>query len=180
MKRKKLYAIALSVCLGMGLLTGCGGQNQEGSEKPDTSAASATSSAAASEQSEEKKTLVIGDTTFNASNEEYDVNPHNAYSGWACIRYGVGETLIKYSDEMEVQPWLATEWENVDELTWKITLRDGVKFSSGRDMMLRRLSSAWSICWRYTTVRKMTQRSIPWKRTGRCLRLRPLSRNRLC
>ena len=130
MKLKKLYAIALSVCLGIGLLTGCGGQKQEGPEKPDTSAASA----AAAEQSEEKKTLVIGDTTFNASNEEYDVNPHNAYSGWACIRYGVGETLIKYSDEMEIQPWLASEWENVDELTWKITLRDGVKFSSGRDM----------------------------------------------
>ena len=130
MKLKKLYAIALSVCLGIGLLTGCGGQKQEGPEKPDTSAASA----AAVEQSEEKKTLVIGDTTFNASNEEYDVNPHNAYSGWACIRYGVGETLIKYSDEMEIQPWLASEWENVDELTWKITLRDGVKFSSGRDM----------------------------------------------
>ncbi|MBQ6315078.1 MAG: MerR family transcriptional regulator, partial [Mogibacterium sp.] len=28
----------------------------------------------------------------------------------------------------------AKSWENVDELTWKITLQDGVKFSSGRDM----------------------------------------------
>ena len=174
MKLKKLYAIALSVCLGIGLLTGCGGQKQEGPEKPDTSAASA----AAAEQSEEKKTLVIGDTTFNASNEENDVNPHNAYSGWACIRYGVGETLIKYSDEMEIQPWLASEWENVDELTWKITLRDGVKFSSGRDMDAAAVKQC--IYLRYTTVRKRTQRSLPWKRTARCLRLKPLSRNRRC
>ena len=78
--------------------------------------------------------MVIGYTTFNSSNEENSTNPHYAYSGWACIRYGIGETLVKYSDNMEVQPWLAKEWENVDELTWKITLQDNVKFSSGRDM----------------------------------------------
>lgn len=81
-----------------------------------------------------KKTLVIGDTTFNSSNEENNVNPHDSYSGWACIRYGIGETLVKYSDTMEIEPWLAKEWENVDERTWKITLQDNVKFSSGRDM----------------------------------------------
>ena len=80
------------------------------------------------------KTLTIGDTTFNSSNEESDVNPHNAYAGWACIRYGIGETLIKYSDNMELMPWLAVKWENVDELTWKLTLRDNVTFSSGRKM----------------------------------------------
>ena len=55
--------------------------------------------------------MVIGDTTFNTSNEENNVNPHDSYSGWACIRYGIGETLVKYSDNMEIQPWLAKEWE---------------------------------------------------------------------
>ena len=84
--------------------------------------------------SDGKKTMVIGDTTFNPENAEPDVNPHNDYAGWAAIRYGIGETLFKLSDEMELTPWLAEEWENIDEKTWKITLRDGVKFSSGRDM----------------------------------------------
>lgn len=81
-----------------------------------------------------KTTFVLGDTTFNAENEEPDINPHRAYSGWACIRYGVGETLFRYSDSMEIEPWLATGYELVDDLTWKITLRDGVTFSSGRKM----------------------------------------------
>ena len=83
---------------------------------------------------EDVKTMVIGDTTFNPENAEPDVNPHNDYAGWACIRYGIGETLFKLSDEMELTPWLAKEWENIDPLTWRITLQDGVKFSSGRDM----------------------------------------------
>ena len=79
-----------------------------------------------------EKVFYYGDTTFNAENDETDVNPHNGYSGWACIRYGVGETLFKYSDTMELEPWLAESYENVDELTWKINLKDGITFTSGR------------------------------------------------
>lgn len=88
----------------------------------------------ASDTSGDKKSFVFGDTTFNAENEEPDINPHNAYSGWACIRYGVGETLFKYSDSMEIEPWLATDYESVDELTWRITIRDGITFSNGREL----------------------------------------------
>ena len=54
----------------------------------------------------DKKTFVFGDTTFNAENEEADINPQNTYAGWACIRYGVGETLFRYSDTMEIEPWI--------------------------------------------------------------------------
>lgn len=81
-----------------------------------------------------EKVFYYGDTTFNAENDETDVNPHNGYSGWACIRYGVGETLFKYSDTMELEPWLAESYENVDELTWKISLKDGITFTSGRKL----------------------------------------------
>ena len=81
-----------------------------------------------------EKVFYYGDTTFNAENDETDVNPHNGYSGWACIRYGVGETLFEYSDTMELEPWLAESYENVDELTWKINLKDGITFTSGRKL----------------------------------------------
>ena len=82
----------------------------------------------------EGRTMVIGDTTFNSENWEETVDPHRTYNGWACIRYGIGETLVHYTDTMELEPWLATEWSNDGSLTWTITLREGVRFSSGRDM----------------------------------------------
>ena len=107
MKAKKILAMALAVGMTLGL-TGV-----------PTFA-------------DDKKTFVFGDTTFNAENEEADINPQNTYAGWACIRYGVGETLFRYSDTMEIEPWIAKEYENIDELTWKITLNDGVVFSNGR------------------------------------------------
>ena len=82
----------------------------------------------------EGKTMVIGDTTFNSENWEETTDPHRTYNGWACIRYGIGETLVHYTDTMELEPWLATEWSSDGSLTWTIVLREGVKFSSGRDM----------------------------------------------
>ena len=111
---KRILTLLMAVCLALGALAGCS-SNEEASDGGTAGT-----------------TFVLGDTTFNAENEEPDVNPHNAYSGWACIRYGIGETLFRYSDTMEIEPWLATEYELVDELTWRITLRDGVTFSSGR------------------------------------------------
>ena len=84
--------------------------------------------------SAEGKKMVIGDTTFNAENWEETIDPHRTYNGWPCIRYGVGETLVHYTDTMELEPWLATSWANDGNNTWTITLRDGIKFSSGRDM----------------------------------------------
>lgn len=76
--------------------------------------------------------FVLGDPTFGPEHEQADIDPHNAYSGWACIRYGVGETLFRYTDAMEPQPYLATGYTRSDDCTWTITLRDGVRFSSGR------------------------------------------------
>ena len=113
---KTLLAMFMVASLSLGLLSGCSSnETVSGDDGSGT-------------------TFVFGDTTFNAENEEPDVNPHNTYSGWACIRYGIGETLFRYSDSMEIEPWLATDYELVDELTWRITLRDGVTFSSGRAM----------------------------------------------
>lgn len=118
--KKRLTAV-LAVCLALCMLAGCSGGTQQDKETTSTETGA-------------KKTFIFGDTTFNAENEEADVNPHNTYAGWACIRYGIGETLFRYSDTMEIEPWLAESYELVDELTWKITLRDDVSFTSGRKM----------------------------------------------
>ena len=50
MKTKKILGIALAVCMTMGLTT-------------------------VPAMAEDKKTFVFGDTTFNAENEEADINP---------------------------------------------------------------------------------------------------------
>ena len=66
-----------------------------------------------------EKTFVYGTTGYSEEMGDAGLNPHDNYSGWSALRYGV---------------WLATDYEFVDDTTVKITLRDGVKFSSGRAM----------------------------------------------
>lgn len=101
-----LFALALSLC-------GCAAEEEAA-------------------QQAQGKTFVFGDTTFNAENGEPDINPHRDNSGWACIRYGVGETLLRFTDEMQLEPWLAETIAQENALTWRITLREGIRFSSGR------------------------------------------------
>lgn len=113
---KKAVAFAMAMALTLGAFTGC-----SGSKKEPTNASA-----------DGKKTFTFGDTTFNAENEEATIDPHEAYCGWACIRYGVGETLFKFNDNMELEPWVAESYENIDDLTWKVVIKDGVTFSNGK------------------------------------------------
>lgn len=56
-------------------------------------------------------------------------------TGWNCMRFGVGEALFKFNDNMEIEPWLAESYEsNEDSTVWSIKIRDGIKFSNGADM----------------------------------------------
>ena len=115
---KKLTALALALLMGMSAMTGCG-TSEDAATKDETAGTG-------------KKVLTFGDTTFNAENEEATINPHDTYCGWPCVRYGVGETLFKFNDNMELEPWVAESYENVDANTWKITIKDGVTFSNGK------------------------------------------------
>ena len=123
---KKILAILMVLCLSVGILAGCG-------SSANAPASSGGNSGASSDAvSGTKKTFVFGDNTFNASNEEPTINPHEAYSGWPCIRYGVGETLMKIADDGTLEPWLAESATNVNETTWEIVIKDSVCFSNGR------------------------------------------------
>ena len=44
----------------------------------------------------------------------------------------VFDALVKKDEHFNLQPWLATRWEQPDNLTWVIHLRDGVRFQDGR------------------------------------------------
>ena len=46
----------------------------------------------------------------------------------------VYETLVKYDDDGEIVPCLATEWERIDDLRWRFKLRNDVKFHNGEKM----------------------------------------------
>lgn len=44
------------------------------------------------------------------------------------------DALVRKDEHYELQPWLATSWEQPDALTWVFHLRDGVRFHDGRPL----------------------------------------------
>ena len=90
------------------------------------------SSTSNDENNSGEKVFTYGTSAYNSG--EPGINPHKGYSGWPALRYGVGETLFKFNDNMELEPWLATDHEIIDDYTMKINLRDDVTFSNGNKM----------------------------------------------
>lgn len=105
-KWKKLLSVAMAACLSVAVFAGCGGKEVS------------------------KDTLRVGVTNFADSLEPTE----NAF-GWVVMRYGMGETLTKFDEKMNIQPWLAEKWTiSDDKLTWTFKIRDGVKFSNGNPL----------------------------------------------
>jgi len=81
-----------------------------------------------------EKVFNYGTMAYGVAMGNVGLNPHDGYSGWSAVRYGVAETLFKFNASMELEPWLATDYEQIDEYTVKINLRDDVTFSNGNKM----------------------------------------------
>lgn len=77
----------------------------------------------------EGKTFTAGATTGFFGAESLDVAA--GWDGWIMSIYGISENLFRLDENYVPQPWIAESYENVDELTWKFTIREGVTFSNG-------------------------------------------------
>ncbi len=112
MKHKKwtvrLAALLLTVSLAISSLSGCSNNNSNSSD-----------------------TLNFG--CINYSDSLDPMTQVNA--AWAVSRYGIGEGLFHFDDEMNPQPYLCDTYEvNTDKTEWSFHLRDGIQFSNGKDV----------------------------------------------
>lgn len=76
-----------------------------------------------------------GDERISLAMMQPPVAALNPYSDdvMKLSRWSTGETLVRLDEAIEVEPLLATEWEQIDDLTWVFTLREGVTFHDGTD-----------------------------------------------
>ena len=108
--QKKLLAAILSTGI---LFTGCGGGTNN-------------------QAAEDKTTFTYGTMAYGVAMENVGTNPHESYSGWSCLRYGIGETLFKFNEKMELEGWIAESFEQMDDFTLQIKIKDNVVFSNGK------------------------------------------------
>ena len=115
----KTSAVVMTALMIMSMLAGCGGKSE--TEKNG------------------EKVLNFGAQLYSDGTVDptYDIN-----GAWNVVRFGVGETLFRFSDSMEVEPWLAEKYETEDNKTWVITLKEGIKFSDGCDMTASKVAAS--------------------------------------
>jgi peptide/nickel transport system substrate-binding protein len=86
------------------------------------------------------KNKEAADTTSNNTTKNITVgmnlyqtnlDPALEWNGWYVSMYGLGETLVKFNKNMEIEASLADKWEQVDDLTWQFHIREGVTFHNG-------------------------------------------------
>lgn len=77
---------------------------------------------------EDKANLKVAVTNFASTLE-----PTENFFAWVVMRYGIGETLVKFDEHMKPQPWIASKWTvSDDKRTWTFTIDERVKFSNGK------------------------------------------------
>ena len=74
------------------------------------------------------------ETTLRVAIPFFSRPPDPVKGGFNAIKTGLSETLFKLGRDLEPEPWLATGAQKLDEKTWEVTLRQGVKFHDGASM----------------------------------------------
>ena len=118
---KRILVFAGAAILAVGLLAACG--KSGGGDTPQGSGAAAPTG--------DKTTLSFGVQMYSDGLIDPMAQTNTC---WNCMRFGVGECLFKFDDNMVPQPWLAESAETEDYQTWVVTLKKGIKFSDGCDL----------------------------------------------
>ena len=121
----KSISIIVMTMLFLLMLTGCSSNNSSNTNNDK-------------ENSGNGKEITVAVTSFADTLE-----PTEQYFSWVVSRYGVGETLIRFDENGELEPCLAESWEvSEDKLTWSFKIRENVKFSNGDDMTVEMVKSS--------------------------------------
>lgn len=63
--------------------------------------------------------------------ESLDPQFTSSISTVSIVHHHVYENLVQQSEEMEIEPMLAENWEQIDDVTWEFYLREDVTFHDG-------------------------------------------------
>lgn len=129
MKRAiKAMSLLLTVCLMAGILAGCGQNNSQGTpsgNQPQTDANGSDSNVTAV-----KDTLTV---VNNSEVQSLDPTGTTAAPSFQCISQMM-ETLVEMDEDGNYVMKLAESIDQVDDVTYLVHLRQGIKFHNGEEM----------------------------------------------
>ena len=153
---KKTLAVVLTMAMIAGLAA-CGGSQPAATTAAPAAAPAETQAAAApaAEAPAAEAPAAEGDSTLRVI-QNFDPGTfepgNNDEQGYNRITAQIYETLFRFNENGELEPWLAESYEWADDKTLTIKLREGVKFSTGDEM------TADDVVW---TVTRALENTLP-------------------
>ena len=75
------------------------------------------------------------DITVAYDADPVSLDPHEQLSGGTLqMSHMVFDPLVRYTQDLDFEPRLATSWKRINDTTFRFNLRKGVKFHSGNEM----------------------------------------------
>ncbi|WP_342365043.1 glutathione ABC transporter substrate-binding protein [Jeotgalibacillus proteolyticus] len=125
MKNKKtLWAFLLTLVLAMFLAACAGGSDDAGDTENGNGNDGETAGEGDAAEGGDLLLMVLSDASSLDPHGSNDVPSSN-------VQANIYETLVFQNADNEIEPLLAEEWENIDDLTWQFKLREDVTFHDG-------------------------------------------------
>lgn len=87
-----------------------------------------------SDSGDEGSQTAGGDFILSVGNDVVSLDPHGSNDLYSDqVRNTIYEGLVTQNEALEIAPLLASEWEQVDDTTWRFTLEEDVTFHDGSD-----------------------------------------------
>lgn len=158
MKIKKVLALILACVLSLSVLAGCGGNTtQSGGNASSGGDASASGTGDTSTPAEDSSLVPAEGTSEETLRVACDGEPTSIFPNYVTNKTSnrvdscMFDTLVRWNDETKtVEPCLATEWEQIDDLHWQFTLRDDVYFTNGEKMTANDVIASLQASYDYT------------------------------
>ncbi len=131
MKCKKIIALVLSLLMIVGIMAGCSNSNDDNSNNGEIGGGDSNGS----------HTMTFGIQNYGAGciDPAKEIN-----AAWNVSRYGVGECLFMFNDQMSVEYKLCDSYTvNDSHDEWVFHIREGVKFSDGCDLTPEKVAASF-------------------------------------
>lgn len=137
MKRWKKSAVLVITAM---MMTGCGGDQAE----TDMQTEESTKTETANLQDTQTQADALRDTAVFADTQApTSLDLTQSWNSWYTSRYGITETLYKLDNNLEAQPFLAESCEQIDDTTWKITIKEGITFQNENPLTAEAVKRCW-------------------------------------
>lgn len=127
--KRNMFAVCMIVVLTLCFVVGCSGPEAVEAEKNTEEVAENTDTQQTEEAPDADEDETLRMATFWMPG---NADPAVKWNGWVLARFGVGEGLVQFDENLGMKNVIAESWRQVDDLTLEFIIRDNVVFSNGK------------------------------------------------